>query len=107
MIWLLNLIFKCHQFKMEQYIPYSLICDFFSRNLETYSHNLNEPANAIQSHLENRATQNIYCIHREKTIDSRPKNSTLNTEKKLLKNSCVFFNMFKYLLNLYYCKFSN
>ena len=23
---------------MEQYIPYSLICDLFSRNLETYLH---------------------------------------------------------------------
>ena len=27
---------KCHHFNMEQYIPYSLICDLFSRNLETH-----------------------------------------------------------------------
>ena len=29
-------VIKCHHFNMEQYIPYSLICDLFSRNLETY-----------------------------------------------------------------------
>ena len=30
--------FKMEQwnFKMEQYIPYSLICDLFSRNLKTF-----------------------------------------------------------------------
>ena len=31
-----NIFIKWHHFNMEQYIPYSLICDLFSRNLETY-----------------------------------------------------------------------
>ena len=29
-------VIKGHHFNMEQYNPYSLICDLFSRNLETY-----------------------------------------------------------------------
>ena len=29
-----------HHFKMEQYIPYLLICDLFIRNLETYLQNI-------------------------------------------------------------------
>ena len=31
-------IFFQFNFKMEQYIPYSLTCNLFSRNLETYLH---------------------------------------------------------------------
>ena len=34
LIW----VIKCHHFNMEQYIPYSLTCDLFIRNLETYLH---------------------------------------------------------------------
>ena len=34
----LTRVINCHHFKMEQYIPYSLICDLFSRNVETYLH---------------------------------------------------------------------
>ena len=32
LIW----VIKCHHFNMEQLIPYSLICDLFIKNLETY-----------------------------------------------------------------------
>ena len=35
-----NTIRLLDHFNMEQYIPYSLICDLFSRNLETYLHML-------------------------------------------------------------------
>ena len=31
-------VMKYHHFNIEQYIPNSLICDLFSRNLETYLH---------------------------------------------------------------------
>ena len=30
-------VIKCHHFNMVQYIPYWIICDLFSRNLETYT----------------------------------------------------------------------
>ena len=35
-----NIYLKCHHFEMEQYIPYSLLCDLFSRNLETNLHSI-------------------------------------------------------------------
>ena len=31
---------ECHNFNKEQYIPYSLVCDLFSRNSEAYLHDL-------------------------------------------------------------------
>ena len=34
----MRFVIKCHHFKMEKYIPYSVLCDLFSRNLEKYLH---------------------------------------------------------------------
>ena len=36
--------------KMEQYIPYPLTCDLFSRNLEIYLHAKGKQANLIVHH---------------------------------------------------------
>ena len=40
-------VFKCHHFNMEQYIPYLLTCDMFSRSSETYLHDALQPRNTF------------------------------------------------------------
>ena len=34
----LRVFIICYHFKMEQYIPYLLVCDLFSKNVGTYLH---------------------------------------------------------------------
>ena len=50
------IVFKIFPFNMEQIIPYSLICDLFCRNLETYLHRYNythkQDANSKHSNLQ-------------------------------------------------------
>ena len=48
---MLVLVIKCHHINMEQYIPYSLICDLFCKNLETYLQSYTLTPSAVPSSL--------------------------------------------------------
>ena len=54
---------------MKQYIPYSLTCDLFSRNLEIYLH-----IHRMQS-VRNKSIQNIFGNYNGETFKS---NSLIN-----------------------------